>query len=409
MSFEVHIDWRGQTHLVGRLHAAEQGASASFEYAPEWLQREDAFAVDPTSLPLQRGAHHGKALFGAIQDCGPDRWGRILIERAVRKKVLPQMPYRDIDYVLALDDVARVGALRFRLDAGSPFLAATFGRLPPLVRLNTLLRATDAIHTETETADDLRFLLGAGSPLGGARPKAAVRLADDRLAIAKFPKPDDTRDIAAGEILALTLAARAGIQVAEHRLVLAGRHSVAVITRFDRAGQSRIPFVSASSLLGLPQGEPGAYTWLADGIRQFGNDVPGDLRELWRRLVFSLLVSNYDDHFRNHGFLMNQPGRWSLSPAYDINPVPEMDRVRMSKTAITEDQEAPTLAGALAAAPRFGLTATDSKRILREVFAVVSVWRKTGRPLHLKTSVLDTYASAFEHPLMDEARRLLGI
>src|SRR5882672_2809461 len=178
MSLEVHIDWQRQTHLVGRLHAAERGASVSFEYAPEWLQRDDAFAIDPTSLPLQRGAQHGRELFGAIQDCGPDRWGRILIERAVRKKVLTQKPYHDIDYVLALDDASRIGALRFRLDANSPFLAATGGRLPPLVRLNALLRATDAVHSETETAQDLRFLLGAGSPLGGARPKAVIRLAD---------------------------------------------------------------------------------------------------------------------------------------------------------------------------------------------------------------------------------------
>src|SRR5208337_1788938 len=141
-------------------------------------------------------------------------------------------PYRDLDYVLALDDGARIGALRFRFGEGSPFLAAASGKIPPLVRLSALLQATDAIHGETETAQDLRFLLGAGSPIGGARPKAAVSLADGRLAIAKFPKPDDTRDIAAGEILALTLAAQAGIQVAEHRLVPAGGHSVAVITRF---------------------------------------------------------------------------------------------------------------------------------------------------------------------------------
>ncbi len=408
MNLEVHIDWNGQTHLVGRLYAAERGPSVSFEYATEWLQRADAFAIDPTSLPLQRGAHHGAALFGAIQDCGPDRWGRVLIERAVRKKVLTERPYRDIDYVLALDDVARVGALRFRQNSASPFLAATVGKLPPLVRLNALLRATDAIHSETETAQDLRFLLGAGSPLGGARPKAAVRLADDRLAIVKFPKPDDTRDIAAGEILALTLAAQAGIQVAQHRLVTVGGHSVAVITRFDRVGTKRLPFISAASLLGLPHGDPGAYTLLADGIRQFGNDVPGDLRELWRRLVFSLLASNYDDHLRNHGFLMREPGRWSLSPAYDINPVPEMDRVRMSKTAITEDQQEPTIASALAAVPRFGLHATESKKILREVFTAVSGWRKTGSSLRLKASTLATYASAFEHPLTDEARRLLG-
>jgi serine/threonine-protein kinase HipA len=408
MSLEVHIDWLGQSHLVGRLHAAERVASVSFEYGSEWLQRDDAFAIDPTSLPLQRGAHHGGTLFGAIQDCGPDRWGRILIERAVRKKVLTQKPYRDIDYVLALDDVARVGALRFRLNAESSFLAATTGKLPPLVRLNALLRATDAIHSETETAQDLRFLLGAGSPLGGARPKAAVSLTDGRLAIAKFPKPDDTRDIAAGEILALTLAAQAGIWVAEHRLVPVGGHSVAIIIRFDRVGNNRIPFISAATLLGLPQGDPGAYTMLADGIRQFGDDVPGDLRELWRRLVFSLLASNYDDHLRNHGFLMHEPGRWSLSPAYDINPVPEVDRICMNKTAIIEDQAEPTIAGALAVAERFGLKATGSKKILREVFAAVSDWRKTGRQLRLKAATLNAYASAFEHPLMDETRQLLG-
>ncbi len=127
MSLEVHIDWQGQLHLAGRLHGAEQGSSVSFEYETEWLQRVDAFAIDPTSLPMQRGAHHGRMLFGAIQDCGPDRWGRVLIERAVRKKVLAQKPYRDIDYVLALDDASRIGALRFRLDAKSPFLAAASG------------------------------------------------------------------------------------------------------------------------------------------------------------------------------------------------------------------------------------------------------------------------------------------
>ncbi len=408
MSLEVHIDWRGQTHLVGRLHAAERGASVSFEYASDWLQRDDAFPIDPTSLPLQRGAHHGAGLFGAIQDCGPDRWGRMLIECAVRKKVLTRKPYRDIDYVLALDDMARVGALRFRVNAESPFLAATAGKLPPLVRLSALLRATDAIHSRTETAQDLRFLLGAGSPLGGARPKSAVSLADERLAMAKFPKPDDTRDIAAGEILALTLAAQAEIQVAEHRLVPVGGHSVAVITRFDRAGKNRIPLISAVTLLGLPQGDPGAYTLLADGIRQFGHDVPGDLRELWRRLVFSLLASNYDDHLRNHGFLMREPGRWSLSPAYDINPVPEVDRVRMNKTAIAEDQEEPTIEGALAAAPRFGMKTIEAKKILREVFTAVSGWRNTGRRLRLKALPLDAYASAFEHPLIGEARQLLG-
>ena len=408
MSIEVHIEWQGQTHLVGRLHTVERNAAVTFEYAPEWLSRTDAFAIDPTSLPLRRGPHHRATLFGAIQDCGPDRWGRKLVERAVRKHVLTQKPYQDLDYVLALDDASRIGALRFRADAAGPFLAVSTGKLPPLVSLAALLRAADAIHGETETAKDLRFLLGAGSPLGGARPKSAVGLPDGRFAIAKFPKPDDIRDIAAGEILALTLARQAGITVAEHRLVAVGGKGVSVITRFDRVDAQRIPFLSASSLLGLPPGEPGTYTMLADGIRQFGHDAATDLRELWRRLVFSLLASNYDDHLRNHGFLMREPGRWSLSPAYDLNPVPEIDRAQMPKTAITEDQEDHSISAALTAAPRFGLKTTAATTILREVSDAVSGWRKTGRQLRIKAATLDAYASAFEHPLMGEAGRLLG-
>jgi serine/threonine-protein kinase HipA len=329
-----------------------------------------------------------------------------LIERAVRRQVLELKPYQDLDYVLALDDIARIGALRFRADPGGPFLAASQGKLPPLVELAPLLRATDAVHGDTESAADLRFLLGAGSPLGGARPKSGVRLPDGSLAIAKFPSPDDFRDIAAGEILALTLAREAGITVTEHRLVALEGRSVSVITRFDRNGAQRIPFVSAHSLLGLARDDPGAYTRLADGIRQLGDDVADDLRELWRRLVFSLLSSNYDDHLRNHGFLMHHPGRWALSPAYDLNPVPEIDRARMPKTPITESGGEPSLEAALAAASRFGLKSADARKIVHDVFTAVSSWRQTGARLRIKASTLDAYATAFEHPIMAEARKL---
>ncbi len=405
MSIEVHIDWQGTTHLVGRLHTAERSPAVTFAYAREWLTHGGAFSIEPTGLPLGPSPIHGASLFGAMQDCGPDRWGRILIERAVRKHVLDRKSYRDIDYVLALDDTARIGALRFRTDPTGPFLATTAGKLPPLVSLATLLRAADAIHGETETAADLRFLLGAGSPLGGARPKSAVTLNDGQLAMAKFPKPDDVRDIAAGEVLALHLAKLAGINVAESQLIAVGGRSVSVITRFDRVGAQRLPFISANSLLGLPHGEPGAYTLLADGIRQFGDDVVGDLRELWRRLVFSLLASNYDDHLRNHGFLMRTAGKWSLSPAYDLNPVPEIERAQMPKTAISENNADSSIEAALEAAPRFGLKPAAAKAIVREVHAVVADWRKAAKKLRIPTRTLDTYASAFEHPLMDEAAK----
>jgi serine/threonine-protein kinase HipA len=330
----------------------------------------------------------------------------MLIERAVRKNVLERKPYRDIDYVLALDDTARIGALRFRTEPTGPFLAATAGKLPPVVSLAALLRAADAIHGETETAADLRFLLGAGSPIGGARPKSAVRLADGRLAMGKFPKPDDVRDIGAGEVLALHLAAQAGMAVAESQLVTAGGRSVSVITRFDREGPQRLPFLSANSLLGLAPGEAGAYTLLADGIRQFGDNVVGDLRELWRRLVFSLLVSNHDDHLRNHGLVMRTPGKWSLSPAYDLNPVPEIERAQTPKTAISEDSTESSIEAALASAPRFGLKPAAAKSIVREVFFAVAGWRKAAKKLGISARTLDAYASAFEHPLMNEAGKL---
>lgn len=176
------------------------------------------------------------------------------------------------------------------------------------MRLAALLRAAEAIHLERETAEDLRFLLGEGSPLGGARPKSAVRRDDGGLAIAKFPKLDDTRDIGAGETLALQLARNAGIRTAESQRVAIRSSSVTVIARFDREGGQRIPFLSAASLLGLESSSPGSYTLMADAIRRFGDAVTEDLIELWRRMVFSLLASNCDDHLRNQGFLMRKPG-----------------------------------------------------------------------------------------------------
>ena len=406
MSIEVHLDWEGSTQFVGRLHSATRGSSVTFEYGTEWLTNPRAFAIDPTNLPLRPGPHHETSLFGALQDCGPDRWGRVLIDRAVRRQVLESKPYRDLDYVLALEDSSRIGALRFRADSSGPFLASSDGRIPPVVQLAALINAADAVHGETETAQDIRFLLGVGSPVGGARPKSVVALPDGRLAIAKFPKPDDIRDIAAGEILALTLAANAGIRVAEHRWVHSKGRSVSVITRFDRDGGKRIPFISANSLLGLAHGEQGTYTMLADGIRQFGDEVRLELRELWRRMVFSLLASNYDDHLRNHGFLMRTAGLWSLSPAYDLNPVPEIDRAQTPKTAISEEHDEPSVMGALDAASRFGLRGPEAKATLREVLAAVLEWRKTARQLRISAGTMAAYASAFEHPLIEEATRL---
>ena len=206
--------------------------------------------------------------------------------------------------------------------------------------------------------------------------------------------------------MALGLAREAGIRVPEHQLVRVHGRGVSVITRFDRNGTRRIPFLSAHSLLGLAPGETGSYTLLADGIRQSGATVREDLRELWRRLIFSLLASNQDDHLRNHGFLMHAPGHWSLSPASDLNPVPEIERSQTPKTPVTERQEESSVAVALDAAPRFGLRAADARAILREVLAVVRQWRRSARRLRLSAGTISAYASAFENARVDEAANL---
>lgn len=405
--FEVFIAWDGATAAVGTLFAHARSAAIGFEYDREWLARPDTFAIDPAVLPLQPGTHHLSALPGAFADSGPDRWGRLVIDRAVRQGVLERRPHRAIDYLLAIEDVARIGAIRLRSAGSRDFLGLTRGVIPPLVRLRELLAATDAVHGDRATTRDLAFLLGAGSPLGGARPKCLVTLPDGRLAIAKFSRPDDIRDIATGEVLALAVARAAGIRTADHQLVTVDGRGVAIIERFDRQGRfdrdeaGRVPFVSAATLLGLLPDDAGSYTRLADAIRAHGHDVTADLAELWRRLVFSLLVGNVDDHLRNHGFLMQAPGAWALSPAYDINPTPPMDRAHGRQTPVSEDspfadETAAEVDEAIARADRFGLRPAAARRILAEVREAIAAWRAIGARLGIGRAALAAHAEAFD-------------
>lgn len=399
--FDVCIDWAGATVLVGTLYAGDRSPTVGFEYSREWLDRADAFAIDPASLPLGSGVRHLARLSGALADTGPDRWGRVVIDRAVRQGVIERHPYRDIDYALAVEDHARIGAIRYRISGTPDFLAANRGVVPPLIQLRKLQAATDAVHGDRVSSDDLRFLLGAGSPLGGARPKCLVRLPDGRLAIAKFSKPDDVRDIAVGEFLALAVARAAGITTAGHHLEMVAGRGVAVIHRFDREGPRRVPFISACGLLGLPQDDPGSYTLIADAIRAHGDDVTAELSELFRRLVYSILVGNMDDHLRNHGFLMRFPGKWSLAPAYDINPAPMIDRTHGRQTPVSEEspvfhEVAAELDEAIARADRFGINAAAARAITSDVEAALTRWRTIGTHAGIPASALAAYADAFE-------------
>jgi len=398
-TIEVHIGTNSETHLVGicRYIAKRTSQSSLFQYEGEWLDRPDAFAIDPVNLPLQPSPFHHtsskSALPCVLRDTAPDRWGQKLIQRAFLKADQDRS-LNEMDYLLGISDAARVGALRYRVPGTTTFDHDEDHRtVPPLITLPMLLNAADAVHADTETAEDLRLLLNEGSPLGGARPKASVQ-DGEALSIAKFPKEGDPRSIIHGEILALTLAAKAGMNVAQCRLVKATGRPVALITRFDRDGERRIPFASAMTLLGLEDGDEAAYTDIAANIiRPYSSAMTKDLHELWRRIVFSVLISNFDDHLRNHAFLYDGNGLWRLSPAYDLNPVPKHEGTGDLKTWISEGGPKADLELALEAAAEFALTDAKARAIIDEVTAVVRTWRDTARdigmcPADIKAKVL---------------------
>lgn len=397
---EVHIDHGGQTRLVGycRYLARARGRSSEFSYADDWLNGGAAFALDPANLPLgplpAYTSSEKSALPGAMRDSAPDRWGQQLIRRAFRKSGEAR-GLSEIDYLLAVNDHTRIGALRYRRGGEAEF-DRDMGRfrVPPLIRLPALLNATDAVLGNTETADDLKLLLNEGSPLGGARPKSAVVDEDGSLAIAKFPKPDDDRSIPHGEVLALTLANRAGVNAARGRLETVAGRPVALIRRFDRDGDKRIPFLSAMSLLGLNDGDAATYTDIAECIRMYSSAPTEDLRELWRRVVFGVKIGNLDDHLRNHGFLHDGDGKWRLSPAYDLNPVPLAEKVRELTTWISEEGPEASLELAYRAAPFFGLKNEDANRIVDEVSAGLAGWRGLARQLGMSAGDVAVYATA---------------
>jgi serine/threonine-protein kinase HipA len=413
----VHVDYEGAAVLVGRLWARMRKGrdSATFEYDDDWLEHADRFALEP-ALQLGSGPFYtaaGKPMFGTIGDSAPDRWGRVLMRRAERRRAeragdTPRT-LREIDYLLMVNDVARQGALRFSLDLGGPFLAADeTAPIPPLVELSRLLSAADRVARDTDNDEDLRLLLAPGSSLGGSRPKASVRDRDGQLAIAKFPHKDDEIDIVRWEAVALGLAAKAGIPVPEWRIEKVGNASVILLRRFDRAAARRIPFLSAMSMLGASDNESRSYLELADALRRYGAVPKEDMRMLWRRVVFNILISNVDDHLRNHGFLYAGPDGWRLAPAYDLNPVPVDIKPRVLSTAIDLDDGTASLDVGLSVAGHFELSGAEAREIAREVGRAVSGWRDDAARAGLTSAQIERMASAFEHRELQAARMLHG-
>lgn len=410
---------------VGVIQYDIQGAreSAAFEYAPEWLASPDAFALAP-DLRLVAGpqfhkrTRDGSVFHDPIADTEPDGWGKSVIIRdhAKRRQAARRAgastsstSLNHLDFLLAVDDVSRVGALRFQDESGRFCRAPEAGErtIPPLVELGALLAASRAVETNTETAADLAYLRGRGTSLGGLRPKCSVLDENGRLAIGKFPSVQDQRAVSKGEVLALRLAKHAGINAADARLVDSDGIPVALIRRFDRTERGRLMYISAATMLGVDKTTPGehSYTELVDAIRTHGAAAQADIDELFRRIAFSILITNVDDHLLNHGFLHAEHGLWRLAPAFDLNPFP--DRVRELKTWISEETgpEA-SIEALMSVAPYFRLDTSRARRIIRQVETSVSRWRKEGHKLGITDAELDQFADAFEHPERDAARKL---
>lgn len=423
MSRGIGVLLGDNARAMGVLRYDQQGAreSAAFEYDAAWLQASDGFDLEP-GLPrvagpqFHRKTRDGSVFHGAIADTEPDGWGKRVIRRDHAKRRQAQIqagepvearPLNSLDFLLAVDDVSRVGALRLQDENGVFQRAAEEHRrtTPPLIELAQLLAATRAVETNQDTAADLAYLRGRGTSLGGLRPKCTVRDDDGALSIGKFPSVQDGHAVTKGEVLALRLARRAGVNAAEARIVMSDEAPVALIRRFDRpAGGGRLMYISAATMLGAEPADEHAYTDIVDALRQHGAAPDADAEELWRRIVFSILISNVDDHLMNHGFLHHDQGRWRLSPAFDVNPFP--DRARELKTWISEETgpEA-TIRAALSVLPYFRIAPERGRTIIGEVETAVAAWREEGRALGLTGDELDGLADAFEHPEREAARR----
>ena len=402
----VYVDLDRTPHQVGRLwlHNRKRVESASFRYDEEWLRDPQRFPLEP-ALQMDAGPHHttaGRSLFGAIGDSAPDRWGRALMMRAEARRARnagePPRTLWEADYLLLVDDETRMGALRFAAQEGGPFLReAADHRTPPLIELPALLAASEHVYDEEESEEDLRLLLAPGSSLGGARPKASVRDRDGQLAIAKFPHHSDRIQTVLWEAVAFRLAASAGVQTATARVEWAADRPVFLLRRFDREGTARRPFLSAMSMLGATDHETRSYLEIADAIQRYGAAPTEDLHQLWRRIAFSVLISNTDDHLRNHGFLYEGNQGWRLSPAYDLNPVPAQFRPRILSTFIDEQSGDASIELALSIAEYFRLTQAQARQSAGEVAKAVLRWRQEATALGIPAAEMDIVSSAFEH------------
>ena len=409
----VYAHWEEMTEpvLMGKLGAELLRGKEifSFEYEAAWLKSEHAQVLDP-DLQLYSGLHYlndERPNFGLFLDSSPDRWGRILMRRReaalARREIRKEQPLFETDYLLGVYDLHRMGALRFKLDNQGAFLddnrdmaAPPWASIRQLEAISLRLEDDDAVNNP-DYPKWLNMLVAPGASLGGARPKASIVDQKGQLWIAKFPSKNDGKDIGGWEMVTYELAKAAGIDMAECLArKFTSRHHTFLTKRFDRTPSNhRVHFASAMTMLGHTDGQNHthgvSYLELVDFIHAQSANSAKDLKELWRRIVFSICVSNTDDHFRNHGFLLTPTG-WMLSPAYDINPVENGIGLSLN---ISDNDNSLDLGLAMEVREYFRLSDGGANQIIENVTASVRNWRKVAKKYGLPNAEQELMTIAF--------------
>lgn len=399
---EVDAAELGHPSDVGilRRNPAPGGSIIGFSYGHAWLERPDRFVLDPLHglYAGDQWPRNGQ-IHPIFTDASTDRWGRMLLDRReavrARSEGRPRHRLDEWDYLLGVSDAGRMGALRLRTAEGVYLDPSS--SVPPMTRLPRLVAAAGAVERQAgdldQEARDLAMLVAPGSSLGGARPKASFLDDDGVLWMAKFPSWTDTRDMAACEWVLNELAAAAGIEVPDHRLLEIGTgHRTFAARRFDRVGTSRRMYASAMTMASRRDREPGSYLDIALAIADHG--APGSidvlLRTLYRRVAFNIVVAHRDDHLRNHGFVRQADG-WHLSPAFDLNPMPDKPEHELAIDAADHTGDLGLL---IETAGYYRLAASDAERIVDEVRTSVGGWERVAAAAKLGREEMDTLREA---------------
>lgn len=397
-----------------------QRATSTFRYDQSWLEHPRRFAIAP-DMPLGAAPYYfreadGSALPPPVSDGTPDSWGRAIIKASLGGRACS-----DLDYLTESDDFLRSGALRYYESRAedAPAVAAPAGKpgrvaVPRLMDLERVILEARAFEEDPAHYREKRagmvggdLLKDAIGSLGGARPK--VNAIDDQgvLWIVKLAKADDRFSAAHAEVLAMNLAAEVGIKTSEAKVLSNGRSfPLAIIRRFDRAGATRVPFISAQTFMGLPGAAPGNYADVAFRMIRWSKAPIADQLELYRRLAYNVLVQNTDDHLRNLGFLSAGEDKWMLSPAFDVNPVPE--RGVTLKTAISEIHgTALDLEALLDASEYFAIKKDAAMKLLSTMGRTIKAgWKPLAGRIGMSGKDQRFITPAFENPQIEAAIKL---